>query len=75
KRRAEAALFHPQCVTRAVLAVEDPELTDVFLIDVAGLTRVDKVDGVAAYCAEVTAYDLLSSLRIRLRDRASLGFR
>ena len=59
KRRVEAALFHPRCVTRAVLAVEDPELIDVFLTDVAGLTRVDEADGVAAYCAEVTAYDLL----------------
>jgi len=36
KRRVEAALFYLRCVTRAVLAVEDPELTDVFLTDVAG---------------------------------------
>ena len=59
KRRVEAALFHPRCVTRAVLAVEDPQLTDVFLADVAGLSRLDEADGVAAYCAEVAAYDLL----------------
>ena len=55
KRRVEAALFHPRCVTRAVLAVEDPELTDEFLTDVAGLTRLDEADGVVAYCAKVTA--------------------
>jgi len=59
KRRVEAALFHPRCVTRAVLAVEDTEHADAFMTDVAGLARIEESDGVYAYRAGISAYDLL----------------
>ena len=59
KRRVESALFHARCVSRAVIAVEDPEYSDAFLTAVAGLTLIEQADGVAAYRAEVSTYDLL----------------
>ena len=59
KRRVESALFHPRCVSRAVIAVEDLEYNNAFLTAVAGLTLIEQADSVAAYRAEVSAYDLL----------------
>ncbi|MBO88693.1 MAG: hypothetical protein CMP14_04160 [Rickettsiales bacterium] len=59
KRRVESALFHARCVSRAVIAVENLGHSDAFLTTVAGLTQIEQADGVAAYCAAVSAYDLL----------------
>ena len=59
KRRVESALFHSRCVSRAVIAVEDLEYNNAFLTAVAGLTLIEQADSVAAYRAEVSAYDLL----------------
>ena len=59
KRRVESALFHARCVSRAVIAVEDLGYSEAFLTSIAGLTLIEQADGVSAYRAEMSAYDLL----------------
>lgn len=58
KRRVDGAVFHPRRITRAVLAAETPAV-DAFATTVGGLTRIAERDGVSAYRAETTGYDLL----------------
>ena len=57
-RRVEGALFHPRRITRAVLAAETPSV-DAFVTEVGGLTQVAEREGISAYRAETTGYDLL----------------
>lgn len=57
-RRVEGAVFHPRRITRAVLAAESPSV-DGFLTTVGGLTQIAQRDGVTAYKAGESDYDLL----------------
>ena len=57
-RRVTDAVFHPRRITHAVLAAKNPSV-DSFLTTVGGLVQIAQRDGVTAYKAGKSDYDLL----------------
>ena len=72
-RRVEDALFHPRRISRAVLAAETATV-DAFVTEVGGLTRVAETDGISAFRAETTGYDLLIVPASTVQGPGLVGF-